>query len=83
MDLKKTKVKKGEGFEYESRPLLESGEGKRGTKLKILMSKEAASRLLSKCRNGGGVLELKDVAQHLKNMPPPYLPLLSHNAKYE
>lgn len=40
-----------------------------GTQLKILMTKEEALRLLSKCRDGGGVLHFKDVANQLLQIP--------------
>ncbi|KAL2527721.1 Uncharacterized protein Adt_12775 [Abeliophyllum distichum] len=38
------------------------------TKVKILMTKEEAARLLSKCKDGG-VLEFKDVARELVQIP--------------
>ncbi|KAL3635695.1 hypothetical protein CASFOL_020242 [Castilleja foliolosa] len=44
---------------FESTPLVQNDE-KRGAKVKIVMSKEAAARLLSKCKNGG-IIELNDV----------------------
>ncbi|KAL2527719.1 Uncharacterized protein Adt_12773 [Abeliophyllum distichum] len=79
------KVRKKVHFEIESKPVLERGknyesrnkstscehiekEKLSGTKLKILMTKEEAARLLSKCKDGG-VLELKDVAWELVQIP--------------
>ncbi|KAL8521276.1 hypothetical protein ACS0TY_011712 [Phlomoides rotata] len=44
------------------------GRGKSGTQLKILMTKEEAHRLLSKCQDGG-VLDFKDVANELVQIP--------------
>ncbi|MCD7459463.1 hypothetical protein HAX54_040935 [Datura stramonium] len=38
-------------------------------KVKILMRKEDAARLLLKCRDGGGALEFMDVAQQLVQVP--------------
>ncbi|KAL1552040.1 hypothetical protein AAHA92_12887 [Salvia divinorum] len=55
-------MKKKEVIEFESRPLIE---GKGGRKVKIVMRKEAAYRLISKCRNGGRV-EYQDMAKELK-----------------
>ncbi|MED6132013.1 hypothetical protein PIB30_015377 [Stylosanthes scabra] len=45
----------------------EKGEGI--IRVKVKMTKEEAFRLLSKCNNNGGVLELKDVARELVSMP--------------
>ncbi|KAH7841008.1 hypothetical protein Vadar_024463 [Vaccinium darrowii] len=44
------------------------GEEREGIKVKILMTKEEAARLLSKCKDGG-VLEFKDVARELVQIP--------------
>ncbi|GFQ06311.1 hypothetical protein PHJA_002775100 [Phtheirospermum japonicum] len=41
---------------------------KSGVQVKILMTKEEAARLLSKCKDGG-VLEFKDVANELVQIP--------------
>ncbi|KAF7150660.1 hypothetical protein RHSIM_Rhsim02G0243900 [Rhododendron simsii] len=53
--------------ERSHRPLL-GGEEREGTKVKILMTKEEAARLLSKCRDGG-VLEFRDVVRELVQIP--------------
>ncbi|MED6171024.1 hypothetical protein PIB30_036856 [Stylosanthes scabra] len=45
----------------------EKGEGI--IRVKVKMTKEEAFRLLSKCNNNGGVLELKDVARELVSIP--------------
>lgn len=45
------------------------GEMKKGVKVKILMTKKEAAELLSKCKEGG-VLEFKDVARELVQIPP-------------
>ncbi|KAK4728884.1 hypothetical protein R3W88_021872 [Solanum pinnatisectum] len=47
-----------------------------GVKVKILMRKEDAARLLLKCREGG-VLEFKDVAQELVQIPSSYVRVIS------
>ncbi|KAG5563443.1 hypothetical protein RHGRI_006011 [Rhododendron griersonianum] len=49
--------------EQSHRPLV-GGEEREGMKVKILMTKEEAARLLSKCRDGG-VLEFRDVVREL------------------
>ncbi|KAI8569770.1 hypothetical protein RHMOL_Rhmol02G0303000 [Rhododendron molle] len=59
--------------EQSHRPLVggEEGEGmkmKMKMKMKILMTKEEAARLLSKCRDGG-VLEFRDVVRELVQIP--------------
>ncbi|KAI8569772.1 hypothetical protein RHMOL_Rhmol02G0303200 [Rhododendron molle] len=53
--------------EQSHRPLL-GGEEREVTRVKILMTKEEAARLLSKCRDGG-VLEFRDVARELEQIP--------------
>ncbi|KAF7149762.1 hypothetical protein RHSIM_Rhsim02G0243800 [Rhododendron simsii] len=53
--------------EQSHRPLV-GGEERQGMKVKILMTKEEAARLLSKCRDGG-VLEFRDVARELEQIP--------------
>ncbi|KAA8528232.1 hypothetical protein F0562_035517 [Nyssa sinensis] len=52
-------------FEQKSNGCIEEREGLR---VKILMTKEEAARLLSKCK-AGGVLEFKDVAKELVGIP--------------
>ncbi|KAG5563445.1 hypothetical protein RHGRI_006013 [Rhododendron griersonianum] len=53
----------------QSHRLLVGGEEIReGMKVKNLMTKEEAARLLSKCRDGG-VLEFRDVARELVQIP--------------
>ncbi|KAH7841230.1 hypothetical protein Vadar_027362 [Vaccinium darrowii] len=44
------------------------GKEKEGIKVKILMTKEEAARLLLKCKDGG-VLEFEDVARELVQIP--------------
>lgn len=46
----------------------ESGEIKGGIRVKVKMTKEEAARLLSKCKEGG-ILEFKDVARELVDIP--------------
>ncbi|KAI8569773.1 hypothetical protein RHMOL_Rhmol02G0303300 [Rhododendron molle] len=53
--------------EQSHRPLV-GGEEREGMKVKILMTKEEAARLLSKCREGG-VLEFRDVVRELVQIP--------------
>ena len=53
-------VKDGVGFEIE--------EKKAALKVKILMTKEEAARLIAKCKDGGR-LEFKDVASELVQIP--------------
>ncbi|KAG5563441.1 hypothetical protein RHGRI_006009 [Rhododendron griersonianum] len=50
------------------RLLVDGEEIREGMKVKILMTKEEAARLLSKCRDGG-VLEFRDVARELVQIP--------------
>ncbi|KAL1316800.1 hypothetical protein HN51_068942 [Arachis hypogaea] len=45
----------------------EEGEGE-GIRVKVKMTKEEANRLLSKCKEGG-LLDFKDVARELVNIP--------------
>ncbi|CAL5433770.1 unnamed protein product [Camellia sinensis] len=45
-----------------------SGSGSGGMKVRVLMTKEEAARLLSKCKDGG-VLQFKDVACELIQIP--------------
>ncbi|KAF7150000.1 hypothetical protein RHSIM_Rhsim02G0243600 [Rhododendron simsii] len=52
----------------QSHRLLLSGEEREGMKVKILMTKEEAARLLSKCRDGGE-LEFRDVVRELMQIP--------------
>ncbi|KAG5563447.1 hypothetical protein RHGRI_006015 [Rhododendron griersonianum] len=56
------------GREQRHRRSLVGGEEREGTKVKILMTKEEAARLLSKCRDGG-VLEFRDVVRELVQIP--------------
>lgn len=77
-------LKKRVRFDFEWRPLLENDEfvEKKSTKVKILMRKEAASRLLSKCHIGGR-LEYEDVSRDLDTTPAAYVRVLSYDCKYE
>nr|XP_009619085.1 uncharacterized protein LOC104111156 [Nicotiana tomentosiformis] len=50
-----------------------------GVKVKILMKKEDAERLLLKCKEGG-VLEFKDVAQELVQVPSTSVRVLSSSS---
>ncbi|XP_070040397.1 uncharacterized protein [Nicotiana tomentosiformis] len=50
-----------------------------GIKVKILMKKEDAERLLLKCKEGG-VLEFKDVAQELVQVPSTSVRVLSSSS---
>ncbi|KAG5563440.1 hypothetical protein RHGRI_006008 [Rhododendron griersonianum] len=54
--------------EQSHRLLVGGKEIREGMKVKILMTKEEAARLLSKCRDGG-VLEFRDVARELVQIP--------------
>lgn len=47
---------------------IELGERGAGIRVKVKMTKEEAARLLSKCKQGG-VLEFKDVARELVELP--------------
>ncbi|XAR55141.1 hypothetical protein NMG60_11030551 [Bertholletia excelsa] len=63
--------KKPAAEKEEAEPLLEREGGEKnreGVKVKVLMTKEEAARLLSKCKYGG-MLEFGDVAQELGNIP--------------
>ncbi|KAL2236709.1 UNVERIFIED_CONTAM: hypothetical protein Sindi_0862600 [Sesamum indicum] len=91
-------VKRG-GMKLESIPLLHQGilssccedEERSGSgmrRVKILMAKEAAARLLSNCTSDGGVLQFKILPQHLTTKPTAAvttpLPLLSNfKTKYD
>lgn len=55
---------------------------KKATRVKILMRKEAASRLLSKCQIGGR-LEYEDVSRDLETLPAAYVRVFSYDDKYE
>ncbi|KAL3498990.1 hypothetical protein ACH5RR_041722 [Cinchona calisaya] len=66
-------IKPKKKVRFETEPLIEkvdceSEKNKAPFKVKILMTKEEAARLLSKCKDGG-VLELKDVASELVQIP--------------
>ncbi|KAL8521280.1 hypothetical protein ACS0TY_011716 [Phlomoides rotata] len=54
-----------------------SGGGKSGIQLKIVMTREEAVRLLSKCRDRGGSLQFKDVDNELVRLPNNRLQLVS------
>ncbi|KAH6804390.1 hypothetical protein C2S51_032637 [Perilla frutescens var. frutescens] len=71
-------------FDLECRSLLRNDEFevKKETKLKIVMTKEAASRLLSKCKNGGK-LDYDDIAPDLQTIPAAYVRVVSYNAKHD
>ncbi|KAF7150227.1 hypothetical protein RHSIM_Rhsim02G0243700 [Rhododendron simsii] len=60
-------LEKEKELERESHQFL-GGEEREGIKVKILMTKEDAARLLLKCRDGG-VLEFRDVARELVQIP--------------
>ncbi|PON69023.1 hypothetical protein TorRG33x02_260640 [Trema orientale] len=52
------------------RTSLDSSEEEKGVlRMKVLMTKQDAARLLSRCKGGGGVLEFKDVARELVQIP--------------
>ncbi|KAI3468608.1 hypothetical protein Pfo_025271 [Paulownia fortunei] len=98
LNLKQSSLKVKNRVDFESTPLLQNDEmenhnfsgcnekeekgGGKLKKVKILMRKEAAARLLSKCKDGG-ILEFKDVAQDLRRIPSNAVRLLSFNAKDE
>ncbi|KAJ6712629.1 hypothetical protein OIU79_008777 [Salix purpurea] len=56
-------------------------EEKGAIRMKVLMTKEEASRLLSKCREGG-VLEFKDVAHELAQLPVNRVSVISSAGGY-
>ncbi|KAJ6393540.1 hypothetical protein OIU77_022890 [Salix suchowensis] len=56
-------------------------EEKGAIRIKVLMTKEEASRLLSKCREGG-VLEFKDVAHELAQIPVNRVSVISSAGGY-
>ena len=56
-------------------------EDKSVIRVKVLMTKQEASRLLSKCREGG-VLEFKDVAHELAQLPVNRVSVISSAGGY-
>ncbi|XP_059664605.1 uncharacterized protein LOC132310451 [Cornus florida] len=79
MDKKSSPNKLRKTVDGEAKPLLRREEGgkiningrdeeKGGLRVKILMTKEEAARLLLKCKDGG-MLEFKDVAHELVQIP--------------
>ncbi|XP_027183132.1 uncharacterized protein LOC113781404 [Coffea eugenioides] len=66
-------------FDMKNTTFAADNENKAGLKLKILMTKEEAARLLSKCKEGG-VLEYKDVASELVQIPVNRVSLVSSAA---
>ncbi|PSS11308.1 Nipped-B-like protein [Actinidia chinensis var. chinensis] len=72
LDKRKSPSKLKKRAEGEAKPLLHKEDGKKPEserlRVKILMTKEEAARLLSRCKDGG-VLEFKDVARELVHIP--------------
>lgn len=63
-------------FDEKNNIFAADNEKKAALKIKILMTKEEAARLLSKCKDGG-VLEFKDVANTLVQIPSSRVSLVS------
>ena len=65
----KPSIKKANSSSLDSsEPLLNKEEGKGVIRVKVMMTKREANRLLSRCKDGG-VLDFKDVARELVQIP--------------
>ncbi|PIN13784.1 hypothetical protein CDL12_13585 [Handroanthus impetiginosus] len=62
------KVKKKVHFELERDQNEIENQVKSGIQLRVLMTKEEATKMLSKCKDGG-ILEFKDVASEIVRIP--------------
>ncbi|KAG6779494.1 hypothetical protein POTOM_015881 [Populus tomentosa] len=85
------KIKKGgnclaskeedEGENFEKRGDASSVQEKDVTRVKVRMTKEEAARLMAKCKEGG-LLEFKDVAHELVQLPANRVSVVSSNGGY-